>query len=156
MFKSIILVCVFAFALQNVYADAADKMCDAQTITHCTAVGYQTCRKIGSLQECYCPHAKNWTSIDAIVDELKTCKIDSGKYLDPNYWFQDVMAATFITIVVLFLVTWCYLIPTHAKTCALYEQLGEDRPLHYWPSIFQTKHYYTLAPNGSKTKSRAF
>lgn len=129
-------------------SNISERLCESQVIAHCNSAGYASCRRTDTLQECYCVHSRNWTKIDTILDDVSTCKIDSGKYLDPNYWFRDVVAATFVTLVILFALTWCYLIPAYAKISAMYVQAGHHFRLCYLPFSTPHEHQYSIAsPN---------
>ncbi|AGE00059.1 ORF3a [Alphamesonivirus daknongense] len=117
-------------------------LCESNASQHCTSMGYTYCKSINGVQSCYCPHSKNYTSVIDVMDRDAKCSLDSSKYLDPHYWFRDLVAAN-ITLLVLFtLFTWVYLIPIYAKVAFLYESSPSKgkRPLSYIPLLPRDNH----------------
>ncbi|ANW72258.2 putative membrane protein [Kadiweu virus] len=128
---------------------ATTKLCESNASQHCTSMGYSYCKSVSGVQSCYCPHQQNYTSVVDVIDKDQKCSITSSKYLDPHYWFRDLLAAS-VTLLVLFtLVTWAYLIPTYAKIDAMYDQKAQKTPLHYIPLLPRsTNGGYSILPTG--------
>lgn len=127
------------------------KLCEASSTQHCTAMGYDYCKSISGVQSCYCSHVQNFTSVMDVIDKNLKCSITSSKYLDPHYWFRDLLAASVTLLVIFTAITWAYLIPTYAKIDAIYtNSTSKAKQLHYIPLLpRQSDGSYTLLPGRS-------
>nr|WGH58586.1 ORF3 [Yichang virus] len=141
MHKIAIIVAVSVAMVGYIYptdattAASTNIFCDAAQTQHCSAAGFSRCKRVGTVQNCYCPHSQNWTNVVTVVEEDLTCAITSSKYLDPHYWFQDLLAAHIIITVLVSVVLFVYLIPIYAKVCAMYKVTAKGQPLHYIPLL---------------------
>lgn len=111
------------------------QLCDASATQHCVATGYSQCKKNNDVQSCFCSYSNNWTSIADIVKSDLTCKVSSSKFLDPHYWFQDLLAANIVILVLVSIFLFVYVIPIYAKVCALYKTQAPNAALHYFPLL---------------------
>lgn len=128
-------------------------LCEASATQHCTATGYDRCKVINNVQSCYCAHQQNWTSVIDVIDKDLHCSITSSKYLDPHYWFQDLLAASIIIMVIFTAITWAYLIPTYAKIDAMYDQKTYKAPLKYIPLLPRNTYGdYSILPSARSRK----
>lgn len=132
-------------------ASPSTKLCEASSTQHCTAMGYDYCKSISGVQSCYCSHVQNFTSVMDVIDKNLKCSITSSKYLDPHYWFRDLLAASVTLLVIFTAITWAYLIPTYAKIDAIYtNSTSKSKQLHYIPLLpRQSDGSYTLLPGRS-------
>ncbi|AGE00052.1 ORF3a [Hana virus] len=155
MEKYIILFSIFAviYAADSDVAPSspASKLCEASSTQHCTAMGYAYCKIVSGIQSCYCSHVQNYTSVMDVIDKNLKCSITSSKYLDPHYWFRDLLAASVTLLVIFTAITWAYLIPTYAKIDAMYtNSTSKSKSLHYIPLLpRQSDGSYTLLPGRS-------
>lgn len=126
-------VYVIALCALYMHAHAAESACTADSSMHCQTTGFDRCKKFDTTEKCYCKHAANWTEVTAILKDDITCQITSSRYLDPHYWFQDLVAANTIILVLLATFVVCYILPIYAKVSALQIRQAPDAPMHYFP-----------------------
>lgn len=139
----IIVTIAIVVMLAQVYAvdppvsgvTTVSSLCEASATQHCSATGYSRCKVINSVQSCYCTHQQNWTSVIDVIDKDLQCSITSSRFLDPHYWFQDLLAASIVLMVIFTCITWAYLIPTYAKIDAMYDSKASKVPLKYIPLL---------------------
>ncbi|AGE00066.1 ORF3a [Alphamesonivirus casuarinaense] len=152
--KIAIFVCLNLFALTYAQESSngganSTKLCEASASQHCTSMGYAYCKSVGGVQSCYCSHQQNFTSVVDVIDKDLKCSITSSKYLDPHYWFRDLLAASVTLLVIFTAITWAYLIPTYAKVDALYTNSAsyKSNNLHYIPLLPRKSNgSYTIIP----------
>ncbi len=134
---SILAAAVMAEDAASDVVSPASKLCEASSTQHCTAMGFDYCKSVSGVQSCYCSHVQNFTSVMDVIDQNLKCSLTSSKYLDPHYWFRDLLAASVSLLVIFTAITWAYLIPTYAKIDAMYTNSPtiKSKSLHYIPLL---------------------
>ncbi len=153
LFITLCLVALLSKLKADSPSNATTKLCESNAAQHCTSMGYSYCKSVDGVQSCYCPHEQNYTSVVDVIDKDKKCSLTSSKYLDPHYWFRDLLAASVSLLVIFTVITWAYLIPTYAKVDALYEAKGGKSNLHYIPLLPRnTDGAYAILPTRSRRR----